>query len=200
MFREALTCLLENEPDFEVAGQAGSSDDGLELTMHAGANLVLTEVDLGDARAIEFVARARALGYRGRFLIVTAGLNDQDALQLIYAGVGGILHKERPYSELCEAIRQVARGEAWLEKAYLSPLLRAMDRSRATKQANLTERDKAVLRYLLDGLSNRAMSERLEISEGAVKASLRHVCQKLGVKTRTQLVKAALGEYKDRIL
>jgi two-component system nitrate/nitrite response regulator NarL len=199
MVRESLADLLAREADLTVAGQAASCPEALDLVISCGANLVLTEVDLGDARAIGFVSRSRSLGYRGRFLVVTAGLSDQEALQLIYAGVGGIVHKTNSFAVLCEAVRQVARGEAWLEKAYLSPLLRANDRTRANRLPNLTERDKAVLRYLLEGLSNRIMGERLEISEGAVKASLRHVCQKLGVRTRTQLVKAALEDYRHEI-
>ena len=100
---------------------------------------------------------------------------------------------------LCGAIRQVASGEAWLEKTYLGPLFRTMDRSRQPRRPTLTERDRTVLRYLLSGLTNREMGVKLEISEGAVKASLRHVCDKLGVRTRTQLVKVALEQYKDQL-
>jgi DNA-binding NarL/FixJ family response regulator len=55
------------------------------------------------------------------------------------------------------------------------------------------------MRFLLQGLTNREIAERLEISEGAVKASLRHVCQKLGVRTRSQLVKVTLEQFKDQL-
>ena len=160
--------------------------------------MVLLDVDLGNARAIDFLSRARGLGFRGRVLIVTAGMSDQEAVQLIQAGVGGILHKHHSTDVLCGAIRQVAGGEAWLEKAYLGPLFRTVDRTRQPKRPTLTERDRTVLRFLLSGLTNREMGVKLEISEGAVKASLRHVCEKLGVRTRTQLVKVALEQYKDQ--
>jgi two-component system nitrate/nitrite response regulator NarL len=55
------------------------------------------------------------------------------------------------------------------------------------------------LRFVLQGLSNRQIAVRLEISEGAVKASLRHVCEKLAVRTRAQLVRVALEEYRDQL-
>ncbi len=199
MFRESVARMLENQPGFLVVGQAASAAEGLDLVIPSGANMVLLDVDLGNARAIDFLSRARALGFRGRVLIVTAGMSDQEAIQLIQAGVGGILHKHHSTDVLCGAIRQVASGEAWLEKTYLGPLFRTMDRSRQPRRPTLTERDRTVLRYLLSGLTNREMGVKLEISEGAVKASLRHVCDKLGVRTRTQLVKVALEQYKDQL-
>ena len=199
MFRESVARMLENQPGFLVVGQAASAAEGLDLVIPSGANMVLLDVDLGNARAIDFLSRARALGFRGRVLIVTAGMSDQEAIQLIQAGVGGILHKHHSTDVLCGAIRQVASGEAWLDKTYLGPLFRTMDRSRQPRRPTLTERDRTVLRYLLSGLTNREMGVKLEISEGAVKASLRHVCDKLGVRTRTQLVKVALEQYKDQL-
>ena len=59
----------------------------------------------------------------------------------------------------------------------------------------LTERDRALLRYILKGLTNREIGTHLQISEGAVKSSLSVLFEKLNVKTRTQLVKVALEEY-----
>jgi two-component system, NarL family, nitrate/nitrite response regulator NarL len=199
MFREGLARMLEKEPDFIVAGQAASPAEALEIVMPSGAAVVLLDVDLGASRAMDFVSRARGIGFRGRILIVTAGMSDQEAVQLIQSGVGGILHKHHSAQVLCGAIRQVAAGEAWLEPVYLGPLFRTVDKTRVPKRPSLTERDRTVLRFLLSGLTNREMAVQLEISEGAVKASLRHVCEKLGVKTRTQLVKVALEQHKDQL-
>ena len=86
-----------------------------------------------------------------------------------------------------------------MENAYLAPLFRTMDRTRAPRRATLTDRDKTILRCILQGLSNREIAAKIQISEGAVKASVRHVCEKLGVRTRSQLVKVALEQYKDQL-
>ena len=74
-----------------------------------------------------------------------------------------------------------------------------MDRSHAARRTKLTERDKAVLRYILQGLTNREISERMELSEAAVKASLRQVFGKLNVRTRAQAVKVTLEQYRDQL-
>jgi two-component system nitrate/nitrite response regulator NarL len=199
MFREGLARMLEKDGGFGVVGQFASGAEALARLGPSGANLVLLDVDLGPERAVDFVLAARRGGYAGQILIVTAGVSDQEAVNLIQAGVAGIFHKHNTTEALCNAIRQVAGGEVFLEKAYLGSLFRSMDRSKAAKRPSLTERDRAVLRYVLQGLTNRDIAGHLEISEGAVKASLRHVCEKLGVRTRTQLVKVALEQYKDQL-
>lgn len=199
MFREGLARMLDKEPDFAVVGQVTTSRDALIALTRSEPTMVLLDVDLGAERGFDFIKDARDAGFQGQILVVTAGVSDQEAVQLIQAGVAGILHKQHSTDVLCATIRQVAAGEVCLEQAYLAPLFRSVDRTRSPKKAALTERDKAILRYVLQGLTNREIAGRLQISEGAVKASFRHVCEKLGVRTRTQLVKVALEQYKDQL-
>lgn len=199
MFRDGLARVLDKEADFTVAEQVGSATEGLAILAGSNANLVLLDVDLGPERALDFVRGARGSGFEGQILVVTAGISDQEAVQLVQAGVSGIVHKHHSTDVLCRAIRQIAGGEVFMEQAYLAPLFRAVDRTRTPKRATLTDRDRTVLRGILQGLSNREIAGKLEVSEGAVKASVRHVCEKLGVRTRSQLVKVALEQYKDQL-
>ncbi|HMC59143.1 MAG TPA: response regulator transcription factor [Candidatus Solibacter sp.] len=199
MFREGLARSIAGEPDLEVAGQFGSSTDALAGLDQSGAQVVLLDIDLGPEKALDFVHGARRKGFAGKILIVTAGASDVEAVQLIQAGVAGILHKHHSTEALCKTIRQVANGEVCLEPKYLGPLFRTVDRSRPPGGPRLTERDRTMLRFILQGLTNRDIARRLEVSEGAVKASLRQVFGKLGVRTRAQLVKVALEQYRDQL-
>jgi len=199
MFRESLARSIEAEPDMTVAGQFGSSADALRELEACRADVVLLDVDLGRERALDFVAAAHGLKFQGRILVVTAGASDQEAVRLIQEGVSGILHKHHSTGELCATIRRVARGDVCLEENYLSPLFRSVDRTRLAAGPRLTDRDKTVLRLILQGLSNREIATRLDVSEGAVKASLRQVCTKLSVRTRAQLVKVAIEQYRDQL-
>jgi two-component system nitrate/nitrite response regulator NarL len=199
MFREGLARMLEKETDFSVVGQASSVSTGLEVLKSGSANVVLLDVDLGTDRALNFVKGARAFGFNGHVLVVTAGISDPEAVQLVQVGISGILHKHHSIDVLCERIRRVAGGEVCLEQAYLGPLFRAVDRTRGPKKVSLTDRDRTILRCILQGLSNREIAGRIEISEGAVKASVRHVCEKLSVRTRSQLVKIVMEQYKDQL-
>jgi two-component system nitrate/nitrite response regulator NarL len=148
---------------------------------------------------LDFVIHAKRKGFEGQILVLTAGVSGPEAVQLVQAGVSGILHKHHSTSELCNTIRQVAAGEVCLEKDYLGSLFQTVDRTRTQARPTLTERDKTVLRFIFQGLTNKEVGNRLEISEGAVKASLRLLFQKLGVRTRSQLVKVALEQYRDQL-
>ena len=197
MFREGLAGLLQRETDLKIVGMCASASEGLKLLAECAPTMILLDFDLGTERALDFIQRARQRGFGGQVLIVTAGVSDQEAVQLVQAGVAGILHKHNTPETLCDAIRQTANGEVCLEKAYLKPLFRTTDQSRV--RPRLTERDRAVLRFIFQGLANKEIGSRLDIAEGAVKASLRQLFQKLGVRTRAQLVKVALEQYRDQL-
>jgi two-component system nitrate/nitrite response regulator NarL len=199
MFREGLARMLEKEPDLRVVGQGSSAAEALAKLPSSGASMILLDVDLGPERALDFVHQAKKKGFEGQLLVLTAGVSGPEAVQLVQAGVAGILHKHHSTAVLCKTIRQVAAGEVCLEKDYLGPLFRTVDRTRPQTQPKLTERDKIVLKLIFQGLTNKEIGGRLEISEGAVKASLRLLFEKLGVRTRAQLVKIALEQYRDQL-
>jgi two-component system nitrate/nitrite response regulator NarL len=161
--------------------------------------MVLLDVDLGSDRALDFVVDARRKGFDGWILIVTAGISDQEAVNLVQAGVSGILHKHHSTEVLYRVIREIAGGKVWLEDKYLGPLFRSVDRSRPAASPKLDDRDKKLLRHVLQGLTNREIAARLEVTEGAVKAALHHIFNKLCVRTRAQLVKVVLEQYRDQL-
>ena len=199
MFRQGLARVFEREPGFHLAGQFGSSADALASLNECSATMVLLDVDLGNERGLDFVERAKKTGFEGKILVVTAGVSGPEAVQLVQAGVSGILHKHHSTEELCSTIRQVAAGEVYLEKEYFDVLYRSLDRSKPPAQARLTDRDKVVLRLIFQGLSNRQIADRLHISESGAKSSLRQLFDKMGVRTRAQVVKVALEQYRDQL-
>lgn len=199
MFREGLVRSLERDPGLRVVGQCARSAEALEILENKPVDVVLLDMDLRAERGTAFVLEAKRRGFRGPILVVTAGVSGQEAVQLIQNGVAGILHKEHSIEALCRAIRQVASGQACLENEYLTSMFRMMDRTKAPARPVLSSRDQTLLRFVLEGLTNKAIGDRLEVSEAAVKAFLRQLFDKLGVRTRAQLVKVALEEYKDEL-
>jgi len=199
MFRHGLARVFSKEQDLIVVGQSASAAEALAELPYCGATLILLDVDLGTERALDFVTRARKQGFQGRILVVTAGITDAESVQLVRSGVSGILHKHRTAEDLCDTIRRVAAGEVYLEKEYLPAIFQTMDRTQAPKRVKLTERDKKVLRFVFQGLTNRDIGDQLEISESGAKSALRQLFDKLGVRTRAQLVKIALEKYGDQL-
>lgn len=199
MFREGLARSLERQPGMSIVGQFASATEALESLARSGATMVLLDVDLGTEKALDFVTGAKRMGFEGQILIVTAGLTDREAVNLIQAGVSGILHKQHSTEVLCNTIRQIASGEACLENQYLGPLFRSVDRTRTVSRPKLQERDRMVLRLILQGLTNREIAGRLEVTEGAIKAALHQLFNRLAVRTRAQLVKVVLEQYRDQL-
>src|ERR1700692_4875551 len=100
MFRDGLARMLEKETGFTVAGQANSATEGLAILPGSNANLVLLDVDLGAERALDFVKGARAGAFEGQILVLSAGMSDQEAVQLVQARGFGIIHKNPPTGAL----------------------------------------------------------------------------------------------------
>jgi len=199
MFREGLAELLGREPDLKVVAKCASAADALVQIPACVPPMILLDFDLGPERALDFVFEAKRLGFTGQVLVLTAGVSDQEAVQLVQAGIAGILHKHNTPEVLCRTIRQVAGGEVCLEKSYWKPLFERVGQSETTDRSKLTPREKEVLRLIFQGLANKEIGARLEITEGVVKASLRQLFHKLHVRTRAQLVKVALEQYRDQL-
>jgi two-component system nitrate/nitrite response regulator NarL len=198
LFREGLARLLECQAGFLVAGKAESVSSALTQLGETRPDVVLLDVDLGTDRAIDFVRRAREQGFEGRILVVTAGVSDTEAIHLVQAGVAGILHKHHPPDVLCDVIRRVASGEVHLEARYLRPLFSTLDEA-ADSRPRLTPRERSLMQLLLRGLANKEIGVELNLSESAVKAALRVLFDKVGVRTRSQLVRVAIEQYRDQL-
>ncbi len=198
MFRDAIAEKLGKEPDMTVIGAYASAAEALSaIRSGVQLDLILLDFDLGSERVTDFVQTARSEGFGGQVLVVTAGVSGREAVQLIQAGAQGILHKHNTPHTLCEAIRQVRKGEVFLEKVYLAAVFQGLDQTHAGDGAALTERDKSVLRLLFRGLANKEIATQLQISEGAVKSAMSKLFQKLKARSRAQLVKIALEHYSD---
>jgi DNA-binding NarL/FixJ family response regulator len=197
LFREGLAGLLPNEPDMSVVAKCATAAEALEYIQQSQPTMILLDFDLWGERAVDFVSDTCTNGFFGKVLVVTAGVSEMDSVQLVRSGVSGILHKHHSPDVLVNTIRKIARDEVCLEESYLKPLFRSVRRDRTEGTPELTERDKTILRYIFQGLANKKIGARLQVTEGAVKASLRQLFHKLEVHTRAQLVKIALEQYKD---
>ncbi len=191
LFREGLLRLLAHDSAFEVVGGADSVQAALEKVFKLSVDVLILDYDLGEENALPLVRRLREDGFKGRTLIVTAGLPHRDALEMIRLGVSGIFHKKNPPEDLARSIVEVAGGRVLIEQSYFQSLVEATD-LRGQPPAQYTERDRQILRCLLEGCPNKEIATRLRISESAVKASLQSLFAKTGVRTRGQLVRFAL--------
>ena len=195
LFREGLSRLVDSEPDLEMTGHCATVDKAIDILRQKTIHLVLLDYDLGKENGFQLIARAREMGFEGRFLIVTAGMSDAQSVQAVRLGVSGIFTKHSSPVSLARAIRKVMAGETWLDQTSVQALVEVTKRQE-TPDSNrpFTERENQVLQGVFEGFSNKEIGGRLDISESSVKAALQQLFHKTGVRTRSQLVRIALEE------
>jgi len=196
LFREGLSRLLEGEPHLEMVARCASIGEAADVLRRKPIDLVLLDYDLGNERGFEFITQARQLGFQGRFLMVTAGMSDAESVEALSLGVGGIFPKHSSPALLKQAIRKVMAGETWLDENVIQSLVRLSKHPEGADQTKpFTERETQVLQGVFEGLSNKEIGARLNVSESSVKAALQQLFQKTGVRTRSQLVRIALEAH-----
>jgi DNA-binding NarL/FixJ family response regulator len=197
LFRQSVAHWLSHDPQLLVE-HCASIRDALTVLSQQPFDLVLLDHDLGAERASQFLPAARQMGWEGRVLVVTAWVSDNEARRLLRQGVNGIFLKQGELGELAEAMRTVAAGGTWLDRSFAA----LGDDPAAMPQATLptfNDRQRQVLRFVLEGLSNKEIAWRMQISESYVKAILQSLFQKTGVRTRGQLVRVAVEQYEDQL-
>ncbi len=193
LFREGVSRLLASEPEFELTAHCGSASEALEILKRAPVDVILLDFDLGDDHGSRLIADARAAGFTGRILMVTAGMSAAESSSALQAGASGIFLKHSSPASLLKAIRMVASGEAWMDPKMVQALAEGVTQRREHDLNRLlTEREQRVLRGVFEGLTNKEIAGQIGVSESAVKATLQQLFEKTGVRTRSQLVRIAL--------
>ena len=194
LFRESVSSAFNADPGIRME-HCGSIREALQILSEHPFDMVLLDHDLGPERASQFVPAAREAGFEGRVLVVTAWVSENEARRLLRQGVSGIFLKRAPLDELRDAMRTVASGGTFLDHSFA----RSAENELAEENAPMfNERQRRVLRFVIEGLSNKEIAWRLQISESYVKAILQTLFQKTGVRTRGQLVRVAFEQYADQ--
>jgi len=200
LFRESVARLLQAEPGFEVVADCSTGAEALEALRSKEIDIVLLDLDLGEERGSDFLARLRAEKLNVKILLVTAGVNDSEIPTLIRNGISGVFMKHGSPALLIQGIREAMVGRTVFEQDMLRRALDNAGQSGARRGgARLTERERRVLSLIFEGLANKQIGDRLQISESAVKACLQQLFSKTGVRTRSQLVRIALERYRDQL-
>lgn len=199
LFRESLGRLLNSEEDLALVGNCSTIEEALEVLEQQKIDLVLLDFDLGDQHGITFLDQLKKRGSETRVLMVTAGMSDTDKLRVLEYGVAGIFLKHGPPGDLLQAIHKVVSGEPALDPSTVQLLIKTATspERKVPETPTLTKREKEVLKGVFEGLTNKEISARLNISEGYVKAVLQQLFDKTGVRSRSQLVRIALEKYSE---
>jgi two-component system, NarL family, nitrate/nitrite response regulator NarL len=195
LFRHGLIRLLNSEADFEVVGDCADLDAALEILKRKSVDVVLLDFDLGSedgCHLLEELGRR----VRPRVLMVTGGVSSARMLSALEQGAFGIFMKQAHPAQLPQAIRRVMRGEFWLDPTILKTVVEAAVRpSESPGASDLSARERAVLRGVIAGSTNKQIGAKLALTESSVKTVLQHIFRKTGARTRSQLVRIAIEQH-----
>lgn len=190
--RAGLVALFDAAPDIDVVGTAESGEAAVELAAELAPDVVLMDLRMAGIDGDEATAQIVAARPETRVVILTTYENDDAILRAISSGASGYLLKAAPEEELLAGVRAVAAGEVALAPSVSRLLVQRAAAPPEPAAAVLSPRELDVLRLVADGLSNRAIGERLFVGEATVKTHLLHVFAKLGVGDRTRAVTRAM--------
>jgi DNA-binding NarL/FixJ family response regulator len=181
--REGTANLLDREPGIEVVGLAGSTSVAEAMLADTMPDVVVLDIRLGGERGLDVLARVAVMSEpRPAVVIWTAYDLPQYAAYAFRTGASGFVLKTAPTSELVDAIRNAARG-------------RVVFSVRPDRAApSLTERERALVGHVTDGLSNDEIAVSMAIGTRAVEAHLTRLYQRFEVQSRAELAVRAVKE------
>jgi DNA-binding NarL/FixJ family response regulator len=192
LIREGLRLIIDRETDMEMVGQAEDGGAAIKLVSRLKPHIVLMDIRMPGMDGLAATAAITAETAASRVVILTTFELDEYVFEAIRVGASGFLLKRSPPSQLLEAIRVVAAGEALLSPSVTRKLIEAFAmRSVPTNpQAinSLTTREREVLIGIGRGLSNRDLAEELFISDNTVKTHVKRIFLKIGARDRAQAV------------
>jgi two-component system response regulator DesR len=184
MLRGALAALLELEPDIEVVAQARNGREAEKLTRELQPDVAVTDIEMPEWTGLEFASAVKDSGQRTRIIILTTFARPGYLRRAMEAGARGYMLKDRPASELAEAIRRVHAG------------LRAVDPELAAEawsaeEDPLNDRERQVLQRAAEGRGSAEIAAHLKLSEGTVRNYLSEAMAKLGAANRVDAARIA---------
>lgn len=193
--RQGVKLILENEPSFKVAGEAGCADDALIEAAHCKPDVVIMDLHLPATDGIEASRRILAVHTAAKIIVLSAETSPEIINRALQAGVSGYVEKSSAGDELIRAIHTVLSGRFYLCPTITTALIRAQDlRSKQETGPTLSEREKAMLRLITSGLRNKEIAEKLKLSVKSIEANRSRLMAKIGCSSVAELVRYALRE------
>ena len=196
--RVGLKALIDAEPDLRVVGEAGNGVEGVEKTRTLQPDVVVMDISMPEMDGLEATRRIRQENPAAQVLILTVHAQERYLFPVLKAGAAGYVLKSTVDTELLDAIRSVARGDAFLYPSATRMLLedylsqRHSGRS-ADAYDTLSEREREVLKLIALGHTAAQVGDQLALSPKTVETYRGRIMGKLFLSSRVDLVKYALA-------
>lgn len=198
LLREGVGLLINSQPDMEVVGEASNGAEALQCARNLLPDVLLMDLTMPGLNGLQATSLIKTEIPAIKILALTAHEDETYLRQLINAKASGYLLKRSASNELIQAIRAVAAGELYFDRALAGKALTAhlpvSVAKHGARQIELSDREREVLIMVAWGYSNKEISAKLAVSVRTVETYRSRIGEKLGLHSRTELVRFALRE------
>jgi len=195
MLRSGLKQLIALDERLQVVAEAGNGIDGLTLAQLHDPDLILLDLNMPGLNGLDTLTQLREIALSGRVVVFSVSDNEEDVISALKRGADGYLLKDMEPEDLLKALHQAAAGQIVLSEA-LTPILVARLREAQPGQTRdinqLTRREREILQLISDGMTNKAIARKLDISESTVKVHVKYLLKKMNLKSRLEAAVWAL--------
>jgi DNA-binding NarL/FixJ family response regulator len=187
---DGLVHLFTTSHDIEVVTRCSDGEEALSAVRRARPDVLVLDVRMPRRNGIEVLREVHRERIPTKVVLLTAEITDEEVLEAVRLGVGGIVLKEAAPRQLLQAVRLVAEGGEYIDETAIRRALDKMLRREAgvaDATRVLTPRELELVKMVAVGLRNKQIAEKLGISEATVKIHLHSVYQKLGISGRLEL-------------
>ncbi|MER3501653.1 MAG: DNA-binding response regulator [Candidatus Fervidibacterota bacterium] len=195
ILRDGLKALLQSEPDIEVVGEASTGREAIKLIRKLRPNVVLMDISMPDMTGLQATEIIKKSYPEVKVIALTVHESETYLKRMMKVGADGYVVKGAAAQELTRAIRTVVKGSVYIHPDTAKQLMSELTQAEPAKEEQkkqLSEREWQVLRLIALGYTYKQIADRLALSVKTVETYRARIAEKLGLRTRAELVKYAL--------
>ena len=199
MTRLGIKSFIEEDPDIKVVAEADNGEQAMELCAAVETDVIIMDINMPKISGIETMKAILLKKPHTKFLMLTGSGSLVEIQESLAAGARGYCLKDINYKHLIQAIKNIVAGETWIDEAIFKEFSEQLKNQPYRKKFishsyNLSDREKQILRLVVEGGTNQKIAQELNISIDTVKTHLKAIMIKLMVGDRTQAAVKAVRE------
>ncbi|MEE8728350.1 MAG: two-component system response regulator NarL [Rahnella inusitata] len=200
MLRNGVKQLIALDTSLQVIGEASNGEQGVELAKQLDPDLILLDLNMPGMNGLDTLDKMRQTSLSGRVVVFSVSNHEDDVVTALKRGADGYLLKDMEPEDLLTALHNAAAGKMVLSEALTPVLAASLRESRPSGDRDiqsLTPRERDIIKLIAEGLPNKMIARRLNITESTVKVHVKHLLKKMKLKSR---VEAAVWVLQSNVL